>query len=729
MTRHVRATAPALHTAIWITDDLLAEAFNRFARVYHGHHAQRHGSTLPGPLEARKRQAKRRMGLAVAAGSNCMPSSVDIGALFGLGAKTPAEPEKSWSWQPPLYRQLPTPNPPHSFGMSMRPAMVAPRPPRPLPSPSSQPRIRKTTSMMKPAQDDQLTATQASRAAFGELLMSLETLPKISLDGIKRIVTFLQSSQDEPLADNLPHLCAWLRSSTCDLGAVAAVITCIKDKALLRTLDGKDLAPLFDYLVRNAQDASLEHKLVQLIDAIVSTIGGVRPLARSLQEALSAGHINSDSIRFWFKILDSSGSMQGSRATHVPWEPFYKLLSPVTHLSQLAEHMCALEHEDMAAVILRYWVRHHLRSDSPDEKEVTTRGSFIRLQCEVTRRAGVRISDLQAEFAHSQARVAGRREIRHDALTSLLALLASHRINCNSLVHDLAGMFMAAKSPDMLWTFYRGIERHPDLGIGTGTAVRLIAYFEHSGHSSGLSRARKVFASVPTVSLLQCLDLPLKMIQSGLGSTERIFGMLIRSPGSETPLPEDREVQKMTLHPEHVELVHLIAYHWATQEHGTARIAFRRVWECFHFLQDRGAPLSILMSRAMVKAGILRPLQEGKHISASQMRYILSLVQQLEGNEVAQSLDRAVWESNKKLREPGNPASLVRKQWMAHRADEGIAKATKRRLHRWARDRRIRHRRSRASDSRVKDCAVTNQHRGPVGDALVAYQPFMVDSV
>lgn len=41
--------------AVWITDDILADAFRRFTSVY-----VRHGSHVPGPLEARRRASKRK---------------------------------------------------------------------------------------------------------------------------------------------------------------------------------------------------------------------------------------------------------------------------------------------------------------------------------------------------------------------------------------------------------------------------------------------------------------------------------------------------------------------------------------------------------------------------------------------------------------------------------------------------------------------------------------------
>lgn len=60
---------------LWISDELLAAIFRRFVNGQ-----RRHGSCVPGPLEARRRLAKRRnTGLAgIGAGS-----AQDIACLFG----------------------------------------------------------------------------------------------------------------------------------------------------------------------------------------------------------------------------------------------------------------------------------------------------------------------------------------------------------------------------------------------------------------------------------------------------------------------------------------------------------------------------------------------------------------------------------------------------------------------------------------------------------------------
>ncbi|KAK7546632.1 hypothetical protein IWX49DRAFT_551581 [Phyllosticta citricarpa] len=89
--------------ALWITDEVLADALHRYTQlsdVAKRSGSKRFGSNVPGPLEARKRLAGRRMGgLSSAVGPpNALP---DFGALFGgpSAGRTPIE--KSWRWEPP----------------------------------------------------------------------------------------------------------------------------------------------------------------------------------------------------------------------------------------------------------------------------------------------------------------------------------------------------------------------------------------------------------------------------------------------------------------------------------------------------------------------------------------------------------------------------------------------------------------------------------------------------
>ena len=77
---------------VWISDEFLNNEFNHFAR---GINFRRHVGIVPGPLEARKRAAKRRMvNLAQVGGAGELDPSL-------LGGPGDAPGQNGWQWQSP----------------------------------------------------------------------------------------------------------------------------------------------------------------------------------------------------------------------------------------------------------------------------------------------------------------------------------------------------------------------------------------------------------------------------------------------------------------------------------------------------------------------------------------------------------------------------------------------------------------------------------------------------
>jgi hypothetical protein len=99
--RAVQSLQPGATPHIWVSDELLSSTFHRFFRDTCPHQ-RRHGSHVPGPLEARRRATKRRM--TVSAGfypQDSLPLTFNLGALFGFRSNQPP-----WRYEPPsLLRQ------------------------------------------------------------------------------------------------------------------------------------------------------------------------------------------------------------------------------------------------------------------------------------------------------------------------------------------------------------------------------------------------------------------------------------------------------------------------------------------------------------------------------------------------------------------------------------------------------------------------------------------------
>jgi len=97
----------ALHgklSHIWISDSLLHETFNRFVSS-RGLQCKRFGCNVPGPLEARRRLAKRRLNsLATDPGGVVLLEPVVTSGWFGgIWARSANEPD--WRWEPPGLKQ------------------------------------------------------------------------------------------------------------------------------------------------------------------------------------------------------------------------------------------------------------------------------------------------------------------------------------------------------------------------------------------------------------------------------------------------------------------------------------------------------------------------------------------------------------------------------------------------------------------------------------------------
>lgn len=93
-----------------------------------------------------------------------------------------------------------------------------------------------------------------------------------------------------------------------------------------------------------------------------------------------------------------------------------------------------------------------------------------------------------------------------------------------------------------------------------------------------------------------------------------------------------------------VEILNRMALAYSKASHLSPRMAFGRVHYCYLSLRRERLPLRSDMTRALTSAGVIRYLQAGKWVSTVRFTWILGLVRKTEGEEVADKLDRMVWE-------------------------------------------------------------------------------------
>ncbi|KAI7083233.1 hypothetical protein KC339_g13103 [Hortaea werneckii] len=723
MHNRIRAAAPPITTpnALWITDDLLADVFNRFFRLTPHHHnharpktSRRFGSTVPGPLEAHRRRARRLMGLAAAAASNGPPAP-DFGALFGWGGGVKKDVEKHLKYEPPRRWYDP--------GLSAGPP---PPPPAAAAVPESAqecqhghilwpwagpPSKRKKQDLDGPVpitKNPPRSLTESSVQAFDAILVPFEALEEIELEHMRSIVDFLLSAADEPAAGNVAKLVSWLGPRSLSDEALCAMAQMLLHKAKLGTMTGYELGNAAAILVQRGCSESTDFS--ELIVAILEAVPNkarfkvVTAINHRLDQRTDEGIACVDC---WLLLLSSCHFMRDSHYNNTIWREVYRYFSVHLRMSQLSSYFARLNQEDLARVALTYWVP-QLCAPSSDAGSgvsdvVTGKGKTFRfrrprMDVELAARLNADFKTLRSERMEAEETSKWlKRKHRWvgKPLRDVLVVLARYDMPVENLLLDICEVFKA-KPPfivdGLLWMLYRILSLDPELHVPTAVASSLIHhYLGRQDDPGAVRRAWLIFKNSPNITLLECSDLPLRLIQQGDGTPDRIFYLLNRkTPSDITPLstrhftpfgqeddttttttttnnlpspPQQQQQHQPLYYPDGslrlaglprcslptplVDLVHLIAYAYATQPHTSPRTSFRRVWDCYRFLQDRGAPLSPLLSRSLVQAGLLRPLKAKKFLPLEQTRFVLGLVSRLEGPQVAESLDRLVWDARR----------------------------------------------------------------------------------
>jgi len=100
--QHAAHGAPVTSSAhIWISDDLLQTSINAFTSKSGTQACRRHGSNVPGPLEARRRLAKRKLGHLAVAGAYGAPHIDPAMAFSWFGNRGYPSAQPEWKWSPP----------------------------------------------------------------------------------------------------------------------------------------------------------------------------------------------------------------------------------------------------------------------------------------------------------------------------------------------------------------------------------------------------------------------------------------------------------------------------------------------------------------------------------------------------------------------------------------------------------------------------------------------------
>ncbi|KAK3720669.1 hypothetical protein LTR37_003719 [Vermiconidia calcicola] len=638
---------------IWITDDLLAEAFHRFLRV--SQTSRRYGSSVPGPLEARRRLAKRKMGMAAVASGNA-PLGSDIGALFGAGAvRPPPDYERGWRWEAPA-PQLATPAGRKKVkkrvdewqwaGISSDGTLWDQI--QESVSPEEEQRAQNFLCIPPDPVAD-------SKASFDALLKPLEGRTVLDKGDVSRVLDFWNSPANVPEAQLTQRFIESLGSrSLRDDELWHPIIDHIKDRVIKSSMSYNEYLSILTCVRKRSADWT---RALYRLAKFSRSFHDVYP---RLTEHILTNFTDTDeqkaNIRLWLScVRPGRRKIDSGYEPTEPWAETYSLLSKHFQPSDFAEHFGSLPRQRFSIVLLRFWVPRYIEmskshSRAPDSTLTQHGLDWATVDAgneRIIRPPGYRFPEDTALQSISELLAKHDLQAKAYALNELVVLLASNGLPHSRLQDEIFTVYTATQPNSTIKNLFMDLRRRKRDSLTTQIAVKLVRHFMESGD---IANAFYVFTTTPTVPPLQFFDLPRRLIEEGRTHGEKVFQILNRRAPEDIVAEPFRIVSKLWLKQKHIDVVHIAAYAWATSPHLSARTAFRRVWECYRFLKDRGAPFTPLMSRAMVKAGITRAIREDGRLSKFQVKYIIQTVQYIEGEEIAKEVDRLVFEHWKRVR-------------------------------------------------------------------------------
>lgn len=190
------------------------------------------------------------------------------------------------------------------------------------------------------------------------------------------------------------------------------------------------------------------------------------------------------------------------------------------------------------------------------------------------------------------------------------------------------------------------------------TSLDLFNYFKHSktsfdvdtlaqkiiNHTSPDPRvACAIFKTTPSLPLEVCPSIAELMINDPTVHPRIPFGFRDRCQVS-IQVSNVHPCTLQEMHLARMELLNRMAVAYAHAPHIYPRVAFRQVYQCYllHRMLGRGST-SVDISKALMVAGVIRPLQDSQWVSTVKLSWILKIVSEVEGDEVASKIDELVY--------------------------------------------------------------------------------------
>ena len=126
------------------------------------------------------------------------------------------------------------------------------------------------------------------------------------------------------------------------------------------------------------------------------------------------------------------------------------------------------------------------------------------------------------------------------------------------------------------------------------------------------------------------------------GITPKHIWEILKIPVYEDFPRSQRHFQSSPLSQTMIDLLHKMALAFAYSDARPPRVALRNVLQCLYHLRLHRAPIGTDLSKAATHVGISEDISKGKWIRQDRLRYVLHLINEVEGKDVAAKADATV---------------------------------------------------------------------------------------
>ncbi|KAL8699208.1 MAG: hypothetical protein Q9201_006136 [Fulgogasparrea decipioides] len=650
--RHVcrlAATSPSDH--IWITDEVLDHALHRFTLLQIG---RRNGSAIPGPLEARKRAAKRRMMDLVpsAGGPHTHPGFVD-------GLSKVLDNEQSWQWQSPAVTGLKGPQrkqndvEKHS---AYAPSITDKAGKSTLPSwladfseygdaklPAVHTALNKTSN--DATEENTIVATTPQGEEFKDRLHRRpedQLKDNNGLDNMRRVISALY--EHDPVRKTCSRLALQqLLESKCRMDKIMEFWA----DPILNPWNAWNLSFFINHCMESSKVEEMAIFCQWMARQFYVGICSDRNLLQVLTALSRLRHQDH-----WRDVLDTFfiSILEAFRT------------SPVVHIEDVDPKTCS----SLLQIALY----------NPYSEAMLEAGMYLAKKMNPTQlhESSKSLWSIIQHWIHMWE-PSGAVELSTTGLSSkIIALLKMlPRNELRGLSKAISRYFLDAPSSredmpilwqkhSIWWSVIRSPEIFPhiknsDFWSEIAAAVRrrqdedieqmAIVKISRQVHRKDLSLARWTFMQSPLVTLESCPQLAEALIRNPARDWNTAF--ILRESRQARLLAKLRSMRQSheveQLQHSRIHLLGRMALAYAQARHLQPSVAFQYVYDCWT-LQKRDAlgHVGPDLIRALVHSGLVRPLQAGQTMSYARLEWILRQVAEVEGEDAMRRLGHTVWQ-------------------------------------------------------------------------------------